>query len=170
MAEKELDLGEEKKSSKKLIYIGAGLISLLLVVGATLYFAGFFANDGSSNPEEQEIAESDEETVESVTIYHPLEPDFIINFPKGQSAKLFQVGITVLAKSEVAVEALKQHSPMIRNNLLMLLNGQEPETLRKREGKEALQASVLEEIKKIVDKQADGKEIEEVFFTGFVMQ
>lgn len=170
MAEKEIDLGEEQKPSKKLLYIGAGLIGLLLVVGATLYFSGFFSKDGGSNTEGQEVAESDEEAVESVAIYHPLEPDFIINFPKGQSAKLFQVGITVLAKSEAAVEALKQHSPMIRNNLLMLLNGQEPDALRKREGKEALQASVLAEIKKIVDKQADGKEIEEVFFTGFVMQ
>ncbi len=170
MAENEIDLGEEKKSSKKLVFIVGGVLSLLLVIGATLYFAGFFANADDSESEEQEVAETSEEVTESLAIYHPLEPDFIINFPKGQSAKLFQVGITVLAKSEIAVEALKQHSPMIRNNLLMLLNGQKPEALRKREGKEALQASVLEEIQKVVDKQADGKEIEEVFFTGFVMQ
>ena len=170
MAENEIDLGEEKKSSKKLIFIISGVMSLLLVVGATLYFAGFFENADDQGSDEKDVAESSEEITESLTIYHPLEPDFIINFPKGQSAKLFQVGITVLARSEVAVEALKQHAPMIRNNLLMLLNGQKPDELRKREGKEALQASVLEEIQKIVDKQADGKEIDGVFFTGFVMQ
>lgn len=172
MADSETDLGEEKKSSNKLKIILAAVV-LLLVVAGTLYFTGVFSSDESQDVDaDAEVVEesTDDADIESIDIYHPLEPAFIVNFQKGQSAKLLQVGITVLANSELAVEALKLHAPMIRNNLLMLLNEQEPDKLRTRAGKEVIQASVLEEIQKVVDKHIGGQGIEDVFFTEFVMQ
>jgi len=171
MADSETDLGEEKKSSNKLVIILAAVVVLALVITGALYFTGYFSSAENQDADIEEVEESTQDTdKESIAIYHALEPAFIINFQTGHSAKLLQVGITVLANSESVVEALKQHSPMIRNNLLMLFNEQEPDKLRTRAGKEAIQASVLEEIQKIVDKQTGSKGIEEVFFTEFVMQ
>ncbi len=171
MADSETDLGEEKKSSNKLVIILAAVVVLLLVIAGTLYFTGYFSSADNQASDAEEVEDPTEEAeLEKITIYHPLEPPFIINFQKGHSAKLLQVGITVLANSESAIEALKQHSPMIRNNLLMFFNEQEPDKLRTRAGKEVVQASVLKEIQKIVDKQTGDKGIEAVFFTEFVMQ
>ena len=60
---------------------------------------------------------------------------------------------------------------MIRNNVLLLLSGQEPAALRTAEGKEALRTELLKEINAVVLKQTGYKQgAEEVFFTAFIMQ
>lgn len=167
MAEKDQEIGEEKKSSKKLFII-IGAVVVIIIVAATLYFMGVFSPGDSA--EGDEVVEKVEEEPAVEALYHALKPEFIINFTNSRSAKLLQVSVTVLSNKQSAIDALDKHAPMIRNNLLMLLSGQDPAHLRTDEGKVELRAAVSESIQEVLEKQTGSKGIEDVFFTEFVMQ
>ncbi|BBL77015.1 flagellar basal body-associated FliL family protein [Methylomagnum ishizawai] len=108
---------------------------------------------------------------EAPTLYQELEPAFVVNFQGSPDARVLQVSLSVATDDPGAVEAVKKHSPMIRNNLLMLMSAEDPGVLKTTEGKEALRAKLLEEINAIIKKQARKRDaIQEVYFTAFVMQ
>lgn len=174
MAEKEkLDLGEEKpkSSSKRLIFIVVGaVIVTLLAVFAALYFLGIFpAKESGGHGKAQ--AEKKEQVVEKPVIYLPLAPPFAANFKNNPEARLVQIEISLAARDQKVLDALTRHMPMLRNNILMVLGGDDPAVLKTAEGKAALRGKIKEEIKKILSEQSEFKEgVEDVYFTGFVMQ
>ena len=71
--------------------------------------------------------------------------------------------------SEVA-EELDTHKPLIRNNLTLLFGEQKSADLRSPEGKQQLQDKVKESIQQVIHKYGSGGEVENIFFTNFVMQ
>jgi flagellar protein FliL len=169
MSDDELHLGDEKKSSRMTwILVSSGVALLLLGIG-TLYFMDMLhAPDFSAG--NSEIADSPESTQGANSIYFPLSP-FTITFRQdGDGTRFMQVSMTALVQSEDVVTAMQKHEPVIRNDLLLLLSGQDPAKLRTREGKEGLRKLMLEELQTILEKRAGSKGIEEIFFTGFVMQ
>lgn len=187
MAEKDkLDLGEEKKtsSSKKIIFIVLGSVLMTLIaVFATLYFLGVFppkdkadaahaGHEAAAQKGEAGTGEHGEETGHEVHMtYHDLEPAFAVNFGNNPEARLLQLNLSLATQDPAVVDALKKHDPMIRNNLLLLIGAEDPAVLKTAEGKEALRLKVMEEINAILKKQAKKKNgIEDVFFTGFIMQ
>jgi len=169
MAESDLEEGEEKKSSKKIIIIAAAVILLLVGGGAGYYF---MAGDTAVEGESVEAAEEEvvEEEGANEQIYYAMKEALIVNFPKGSSASLIQVSISLLVKGEETIEALKKHEPMIRNNLLMAISAKGADNLRTREGKEALRDEMLKEISKVMERMIKKDKVENVFFTTFVMQ
>ncbi|QSA97643.1 flagellar basal body-associated FliL family protein [Methylococcus sp. EFPC2] len=179
MAEKEkLDLGDEKtkKSSKGIILAVVGTIVLTLaVVAGTLYFLGIFPpkEHGSSERAQAGAEGSHEEAAKAShpLVYLPLTPPFTANFKGDPEVRLIQVEITVAATDKAVLDTVTKHSPMIRNNLLLLLSSQDPAVLKTAEGKETFRGQIKESIKKVVVEQSDKTTgVDEVFFTGFVMQ
>lgn len=163
------EVEEEKKSSKKMIIIAA--LVLLLGGGGAGYF--FMASDPTETEDEQtEKTEAQADATEGSNekLYTALKKPLIINFPKGSSARLIQVSLSLLVKSEETIEALEKHQPMLRNNLLMLISAKGPKKLASKEGKEELRAEMLEEIGKIMTKMTGKNKVDNVFFTTFVMQ
>jgi flagellar FliL protein len=68
-------------------------------------------------------------------------------------------------------ELVKLHEPKIRNNMLLLLGSQTQDSISTTEGKESLRKQSLETIAKIVeDEGGEGKKVEDLYFTSFVMQ
>ncbi|MGX2041281.1 flagellar basal body-associated FliL family protein [Methylocaldum sp. MU1018] len=164
-----LDLSEEKKnSSASIVFIVLGAVSAtLVVVFAALYFLGIVPPE---HPPEAASASSGEARALPM-IYYALDPAFVVNFKSNPDARLLQVGFSVASKNQAVIDAVKKHSPMIRNNVLLLLSGQDPAALKTAEGKEALRGRLLDEINAIVSKQTGRRDgVEEIFFTGFVMQ
>ena len=121
--ESDLDLGEEKKSSKRLYLIIGGVVALLIIVGATLYFMGFFSSDeeGESSEDIEESEDEQESAIKGDPVYQPLGSDFVVRFNKSEGASLLQISISALTYDSEVVDAVKKHTPMIRNNLLLLL-------------------------------------------------
>ena len=68
------------------------------------------------------------------------------------------------------LDLLKEHSPALRNNLVILFSSQDPARLSSREGKEKLRAEVLAETKMVMKEAAGNDDIDAVYFTSFVMQ
>ena len=174
MAEEELELEEgEKKSSKKMIII-ITLAVLLLGgggVGAWLMLSGDEpAVEGEQAAGEEQAATEEEEPTGKEALYHQLHPAFVVNFHANPTARLMQVTMEVMAKSDKYIEAVKEHEPRIRNDLLMLLSTQDPASLRSREGKEKLQQDVLQAIQDVIREETGKPGVEQVYFTAFVMQ
>lgn len=161
--------------SKKhiIIIVIAALLLLMAGAGGGYYF--FQHNAGVShaaNPAEgAEGVEGEHAEPESkVSIYYDMPDPMIVNFPKGLKVGFVQISVSFLAINEETVTALKKHEPMLRNNLMMKINAQDPEQLKTRVGKEALRATMLSEVNQILSKMAAGSRVKEVFFTAFVMQ
>ena len=178
MAEQEEDVAsEEKAGSKKklLIIVGGAVLLLLIMTFAGLYFSGFF--DEEKNSETAELSESDStesaeqagESEAGETIYHDMTPPFMVNFSEGK-IKILKIAISVMAKGDEVIDAVKKHDPLIRNNILMMLSAQNPEMLKTTDSKEALQASIKEEINKVLAERKVSSKVEDVFFTDLVMQ
>jgi len=173
-----LDLGEEKaqpaSSSKSLIIIViSAVLATLVVVFATLYFLGIVppksGKPAAGHPPE---AAKPEPPVAKPMLYEQLAPAFVVNFSGNPEIRVVQIDITAAATSKDVLDALKKHAPILRNNVLLLISGQDPASFKTAEGKEALRAKVKEELNKIVAEQTGKKKaaLDEVFFTGFVMQ
>lgn len=103
-------------------------------------------------------------------LYVSLDPAFIVNLDSGLEPRFLQVSVDVMGRHAKTLEQVSAHAPQIRSRLLMLMGQQAPSQLSTREGKEALQAAVLDEIKLILLAETGAAEIEAVFFSTFVMQ
>lgn len=169
-----LDLGVEKmpkKSSKTLIFVilGSVLITLGGVFG-TLYFLGIFPPKNEAHPKSTAEVQGGAHEVHPM-LYLALKPAFTANFKGNPEIRLVQMELAVASTDQSILDAVTTHGPMIRNNLLLLLSAQDPGTLKTAEGKEALRSQIKEEIKKVVIEQTGHKNgVDEVYFTGFVMQ
>jgi flagellar FliL protein len=104
-------------------------------------------------------------------IYVEFEPPFVVNFDAKGVMRFLQVNIQVMTRDHETSEMVKLHEPKIRNNMLLLLGSQTLDTISTMEAKEALRKKALETIAKIVeDEGGEGKKVEDLYFTSFVMQ
>ena len=103
-------------------------------------------------------------------IYYPLEPAFVVNFKDNGRTRFLQVTMEVMARDPQIIEDIKTHMPLIRNNLLLLLSNQDANNLHTQEGKEAIRAAALEEVKNILAEQTGRVKVEGLYFTSFVTQ
>ena len=156
--------GAKSGSSKKLIVI----IALVLAIagGAGWYFLGRADTPAAEKTAAQKKAES-----KLPAQYIALDPPFVVNFDAGSTARFLQVAVQLMTRDPETVEFLKQHDPVIRNDLLLLLGNVRYEDVQTREGKEALLQSSLEAVRKILKAEgAKPEKLEAVYFTSFVMQ
>jgi len=176
----ELDSEVEKKPSKMkkiIIFATAGIVVVGLAVGATLYFTGVIgggdpdvemSEDGVT--EEIEEQEPVEEEVATSTVYHKFKPAFVVNFEDKGKLRFLQIDLSVATKLPSVIDALTTHEPVIRNNLVLLYSSKTAVELNSIEGKESLRKQTRETIQKIMQENIGKPGIDEVFFTGFVVQ
>ena len=104
-------------------------------------------------------------------IYVEFQPPFVVNFDAKGVMRFLQVSIQVMTRDHETSELIKLHDPKIRNNMLLLLGSQTLDTISTMEAKEELRKKALETIVKIVDDEGgEGKKVEDLYFTSFVMQ
>ena len=147
---------------KKLIFIIVGALLLVgISVGATLFLLG----GGDQDPVEEVEAEPEKGDAS----YVELKP-FTVNLSPDDPVGFLQVQVQILTYFDDVAADLEKHKPLIRNNLTTLFGNQKSEELRSQEGKAQLQEKVKEVVQQAVDKYGEGGEVENVFFTNFVMQ
>jgi flagellar FliL protein len=174
-----------KKSSKKLILIVAAAVLVLGGGGAAAYFMlgnsdepvaeeGPPAKDGKAKAKtakEKGKKDKKDEKPKAPAQYVKLDPPFVTNFESKGLVRFLQISVEVMTRDPATAELLKMHDPMIRNDLLLLLSNQQYEVISSREGKEKLRTEALQTVAKVIDLEGgDGKHVEQLFFTSFVMQ
>ena len=171
--EKELELdaeaqGEESegsgKSRKKLIMIAAAALVLIGGGAGAYLFLG-------SDPESDELAEVvEEEPPPAEAFYLELEPPFIVSLPDRGRQRFLQANITVRSRNRESILKVEEHMPAVRHNLSNILSAQTVSSIQTAGGIEQVRREATEQIKKILSEELDSEAIEDVLFTGFVMQ
>ena len=103
-------------------------------------------------------------------IYEVLAPAFVVNFTQQGRARYMQVSVALMARDQVALDALKVHMPVLRNRLVMLLAGQDFAALQTALGKDMLLQQALASVQELAQQETGGTVVEQVLFTNFVLQ
>jgi flagellar FliL protein len=166
MAEEEKQAEAEATGGgkKKLIFIILGVVLLIGgSVGGTLLIVGGDDTAETGIEEEAEVSRGD-------ASYVDLKPAFTVNLAPEDPVGFLQISMQVLTFDDDVAEELEKHKPLIRNNLVVLFGKQSSAELRVPEGKERLQKSALDTVQTVINKHGSGGEVDNVFFTSFVMQ
>lgn len=168
MAENDAAAGEAapKKSKKTLIIIIAALVLVLGGGGGAYFFL--------LAPAPEELGEDGEHVVAAPTgpmIYLELTPSFIVSYPYQGRQRYLQANLSVMSRDQEALDAVVEHMPIIRHNLLNLFTAQMLEVAEApSSGIEGLRDLATEEVKSILHHEIGRDGIEEVLFTSFVTQ
>lgn len=183
MAEQDIDArsgeGEEVPAVKEsggilrmvLISLAVALV-LVVAAGTTLYFVFVPGQNGEEIV--AEAADVEQQTQRdrrsSPPIYYEIDPPFIANLAGNGTMRFLQVTVEVMARDTRVIEAVRRHEPVLRNNLLMLFSDQTRESVGSREAREAVRQQALEEVQAVLREQGGPYEVEQVYFTTFVLQ
>jgi flagellar FliL protein len=176
MAEEELKMEEGGKKSKLIIIIVA-VVVIIIGGGGTAYF--FLMGDDAPIPvvEDEPIMLGEEGTalamVETGTaLYVAMPRPFVLNVPGSSRDRLVEIKVQLMMRGSDNEEQAKMHIPLIEGTLLKTFSTANADDLVTEAGKIAIRESALKEVQKImVDISISGNPtVEEVLFTGFVMQ
>jgi len=142
-----------------------GLLLLLVLGGGG--FAAFKLLGGKDDPKNKDAAKEQLLPARYVT----LDPPFVVNFEAESAVRFLQITIGIMTRDLEIEKIIKENDPRIRNDLLLILGGQNYDTVSKLEGKEELRKRCLESVRTVVvESGGDGPKVEALYFTSFVMQ
>lgn len=181
MAE-ENDLQLDKgKGKKKLIIIIAAVVVLALGGAGAFFFLGgdsdvseaemAAALDSSEPSEDGAVSSSSSASAETGSaLYVPMPRPFRFNVPGAARDRFVEIRVQLLVRGSDNEEEAKKHVPLIESTILNVFSQANADDLATSAGKTSLKQLTLVEVQKIM-KDISGKNIvEQVLFTGFVMQ
>ncbi|MEM1174605.1 MAG: flagellar basal body-associated FliL family protein [Pseudomonadota bacterium] len=173
--ENENQEGEAKSGGlgKKLMFAGIGLV--LVAVGA---FAGLtlvgggdadVGEDGEAMAEEG--AEEDKSEGGGPVFYSAIAPPLVVNFKdRIGDDHVMQVSLEMMARDQATINEVREHAPLIRSNLILLYSSYIYEDIATRDGKQMMLDDGLAEIRRLMEMRIGKPAIEELYFTGLVIQ
>ncbi len=178
MAAEEIEVAPAGKGSKggivKTLGIAVGLFVLMLAsqLVAPMLACNFMPGlmPGCEQPAPAEEVKKAKDEPKGPPQYLALDPPLVVSFEDRQAIRFLQVTVEVMARDEASIKAVTTHTPVIRNNLLMLMGGRTLSDLTSTEGKELLRTESLSEVQRILKEFDDKNDIEELYFTSFVVQ
>ncbi|MBV6423847.1 MAG: hypothetical protein NAOJABEB_01657 [Steroidobacteraceae bacterium] len=146
------------KKSKALLWA-----SIVLVIGGAV--AAYFLLAGKNGHA------SVEKPKPTPALYYKLDPAFVVNFEAEQLVRFLQVTVEVMTRDVATLDFVKQHDPVVRNDLLLMLSNQQYSVLATAKGKVDLRTQALAVVRAAIAREGgDAGQIEAVYFTSFVMQ
>jgi flagellar FliL protein len=126
----------------------------------------------ASAQDEEDSADSEEETEERVTDYIAMEPAFVTHIGQpGNKISYLKAAVTIRASKATTRPAVEAHMPRLRHELVMLFGEQtDPAYVSSPEGRQALVEEATRRINQVLEEQQTGEEVAGVFFTEFVVQ
>ena len=176
MAEEELQIEEGGKKSKLMLIII--IVVVLIIGGAAAYFFLFSGSDDSAMQSEEQLA-GDGQAVQSApaapaqtgsALYVAMPRPFVFNVPGTGRDRLVQIKVQLMVRGTENEEAAKSHIPLIEGTLLQTFSAGNADDLVTESGKMALREDALSAVKARMQDVAGGPVVEQVLFTGFVMQ
>lgn len=148
-----------------LLLVLALLLAIGLSVGATWFF--LHKSDSKADAEPATAAAN----VKQAAIYESMSPAFVVNFNQNGRQRYMQLSITLQARNQADLDALKVHMPVIRNNLVMMFSGQGFDTLASSPvGQEMLRQKATAVVQEVAQKEVGKPVIDQLLFTNFVLQ
>ena len=164
----ELESTEKSKSKKKLfIFVGAGLVVLLIIAAVLWFFLGSSSEDVAI-PEEGAV-QTEVPSGAGVAAYVPMPRPFLFNLPGSDRARLVEIKVQLMVRGTDDVLTQK-HIPLIEDALLTTFSGSNVQRLSTQAGKDELRQLALLSVQNTLQSVTGRKVVEKVLFTGFVMQ
>lgn len=166
--EKELTLDAEEGGGgggggkSKLVII---LVVLVLLVGGGGAAAVFLLGGDDSAAEDAEVAEQIKPSH-----YLKMKPSFIANYMVGKRQRYLQVEITLVTRDAAKLNVFNEHLPFLQSDITAWLNEQDFEELRDPETRETLRQTLVENLQAKFEEETGEGGLEDILFTGFVMQ
>ena len=111
----------------------------------------------------------EEDTKTSTIEYLPLSPKFVVNLQGGHRSYL-RADVQLMIDGSDNVEKIKAHLPVIRHSLILLFSDYAADQLRSSNQREDLRKKALELTQETLDKYASNSNLEDIFFTEFLVQ
>jgi flagellar FliL protein len=163
-------MGGGKRKLKLIVAVVLGLLLAVgLSVGSTLYFMGKDEGDQEAKGEAAEAAVS---SGKQPAIYEALAPAFIVNFngANGGRQRYMQVSVALMSRDAAALAALREHMPLLRNQLVMLFSSQDFAALATPVGQEMLRQQATASVQELAQREVGKVAVEQVLFTNYVLQ
>jgi len=167
MAKSEAAAVKDPATKGKLKLIIAGVVALLLAIGLSVGATWYFMHSAQSKPAAPVEATP---VGHQPAVFEAMAPAFVANYNQNGRQRYMQVSITMQARSQADLDALKVHMPVIRNNLVMLFSGQDFATLASPVGQEMLRQKATASVQEVAHKELGKVVIEQLLFTNFVLQ
>jgi len=164
MAKSEAEKDPAAKGKLKLILLL--VLALLLAIGLSVGATWFFLHASEGKPAVDPALAN----LKPAAIYEPLAPAFVVNFNQNGRQRFMQVSITMQGRDQAALDALKVHMPVIRNNLVMLFSGQGFDTLASPVGQEMLRQKATASVQEVAQKEVGKPVVDQLLFTNFILQ
>ncbi|MCX7131772.1 flagellar basal body-associated protein FliL [Aeromonas piscicola] len=143
------------------IVLGGGAGAWLMLSGGDKPAAEAAAEGKDAKPKEEAVQPS---------LYVGMPRPFVFNVSGGQRDRLVQIKIQLMVRGAADETLAKQNIPLIEGTLLRVFSAATSEQLMTFEGKEKLRKDSLEECRRVLNDLVSSPVIEQVLFTGFVMQ
>ena len=154
---------------KRIIIIASAAGALLLVVIVALFLLFFIGDDDtqrSGSADNEAIADNLGEA-----FYVAMPRDLIFNVPGGRRDRVAQIGVQLLVRGPRNEALAQENIPLLEATLLDVFSRATAERLNTPEGKRELRLQALDAIRIAMQDATDGSSVvEEVLFTGFVLQ
>lgn len=154
----------------KLIMMGGGAV-VLLAIGI---FAGPAIQNMISPPADEATVDADAEAAAASSapeLYQPLHPAMVINLKDAQGESHFmQIEMQVMARDQDTINAIRDHTPLIRNNLILRFSSATYEDVTTREGKEKMLADGLAIVQEVLKPRIKTPNAEALYFTSLIVQ
>jgi flagellar FliL protein len=174
MAEEGLKMEEGGKKKKLIIIIVA--VVVLIAGGGAAYFL-LMADDSSGMPttEGQPMVQGEEGVASALVktgtaLYVAMPRPFVFNVPGSTRDRLVEIKVQLMMRGSDNEEQAKMHIPLIEGTLLKTFSTANADDLVTEAGKIAIRDSALKEVQKTMIDVSGNQTVEEVLFTGFVMQ
>ena len=163
------DTDEKKKISKLVIIIG-GVLAGLIVIALVIFFLPKDSKNTDFSQNQQESVDELSEETDARAIYIGMPRKFLFNIQGNATEKMVQIKVQLLVRTSKKEMIAKKHIPLIESRLLDVFLAQEKDDYYSVEGKYQIRQKALSSLQKEFLKISGNKIIEEVLFTGFVMQ
>ncbi|MFF7708271.1 flagellar basal body-associated protein FliL [Pseudomonas sp. NPDC007930] len=154
----------------KLKFIILIVVALLVVVGGSIGGTWFFLHKSQNKDAAKPADAPAAATAKPVALYEALQPAFVVNLNQQGRQRYLQVSITLMSHDPEGMAALKEHMPVIRNNLVLLLSGQDFNQLASPVGTEMLRQKATASVQEVAQKELGKLVVDQLLFTNFVLQ
>lgn len=172
--EVQVEEGAAKSGGSLIKKIAMPLVAVVILAGGIV--AGPIVMNMVSGDSESEGADAEQIALDAAgadgpALYQSLLPPLVINIKDSAGSPHFmQMSMEAMSRDQDVVNAIREHTPVIRNNLILLYGSATYESVTTREGKEQLLQEGLSEIQSILSPYVDDGEVEALYFTALVVQ
>ncbi|QUJ66692.1 flagellar basal body-associated protein FliL [Photobacterium sp. GJ3] len=153
-------------TKKRLILILLALVPVLLGGAAAWYFLADNSPSGEAANQEMASPSGKAEPAYYVILPHP----FIFNVTGDTQQRLVQVKVQLMVRGDDNDTLARQHIPLVESTLLQSFGAASVEQLRSPSGRLELRQQALQSVQSALVKVSGSPVVEQVLFTGFVMQ